>query len=356
MNWVLHAAIGLFLIACQDVPRYKSSRKVKILVPEISSVISNVTNDEGLIHPDNVEGALKFGARILDAACEAEIYNLGTQDSPDFSLPPDVYSKALCLETTYFDANERIIKVRLQPFTFKGPPAIYKILPQDNQVIDFQDVPNAVTYAYIIQDKDGSPRGFDSGLTNSLIDLKNSLPLGFYSLIVLAQAAEGKNVKAITYNIHVVPPDGTPLSLSYNLQFEKAYYQTRSIKRILIDQDVFDSITGFKVSGIDLNTIPFAYYRGGFAAYMDSDDAFMRSSLIYGIEKLSVTPLGLSEKPQDLPVTIRDFTLFSGLPAAFDDGSLSKNGLEAWTSPLQNAAVISGDSELTNGFGPMILK
>ncbi|RYZ82131.1 MAG: hypothetical protein EOP04_22660 [Proteobacteria bacterium] len=356
MKWKLLAVSGLLHYACQDLPKYQSSRKfVDLPSRETSSWIYNITDDKGLILADVVEGAVKYGGRILDGACGTEVANLGIQDTLEFSLPLDVYSQDLCFETTYFDAKDRVTKIKMQPFIFNGPPAIYTILQETNQVIDFQEIPNADSYAYSVKGKDGTQRGSEIGLTESLIDLKNSLPLGFHRLLLLAQTNAGKNVKAVNYNINVVPTT-TPMSLSYSMQFEKAYYQTRSIKRILIDQSVFDRVTGLGVSGMGLNTRSFPYYQGGFAAFMDDDDAFMRSSLLYGVDKLSVIPLGLSETAKDLPVIIKDFTLFSVLSAAFDDGSLIKGGLEAWTSPLQQTAVKSGDSELVYDFGPMILK
>ncbi|MBC7532044.1 MAG: hypothetical protein H7318_10730 [Oligoflexus sp.] len=343
-------------LSCQDRVTYRVLPKFrKAVLPEVSSTIQVVTDDRGQIRADELAEATKFRARLLDASCGEEIYNLGIQDKPEFSLPINAYSQPLCLETTYMDASDRILKVKLQPFSFEGPPPVNVTLDYDKQIIDFQDIPHATTYAYIVLTKDGKPNGFDSDLKESVIDFRGSLTEGNYRMLLMAQGTGGQNVRVITYLIKVLA--GThPVATSFDMRFEREFYQTRSIKRILIDQTLMSDIAGLKVAGVSVELLRYPTYMGGYGAFLDSSDAFMRSSVLYGGSKLSVLAQGLSETPKDLAIVVRDFTYFASTPTAFANGSYELSGLEAWASTLQQNTVQSADTSLTTGFGMMILK
>lgn len=344
------------MLACRDDLRIKTVAREKTdIIPEVSSTVEINSDPTGQIKAEAREGVTQYGARILDASCGNMVHDLGVQANPEFSLPADAYFQALCLETTYYDRFGKTVDVKLQPITLEGPEAIEIVMSRDNQVLDFPDVLDASSYTYLITDANGAIKLSASNLTESYIDLKNQLATGEYKMVILAQNAEGKNLKAITYKLDVILT-GPITNVSLNLKFERQYYQTRSVKRLLIEQSVLDKEVELTIGGIAIEPFQIPTYTGGFGALMDSVDAFMRNSLPYGLETVSVNLPGLTESASDIPVTVRDFTVFAPMPAAFADGSYAKDGLEAWSSPLQTNLVKSGDNELTSTFGLMIIQ
>lgn len=352
-------SLALFAFGCRDNVRIKTYGKspmketVKV-IPEVSSSIEIITDEAGQVRPEKIAGAAKFGVRILDATCTEEIANLGIQDTPEFSLPPNAYYKPLCMETTYYNSESKVLEVRMQPFTFQGPDAVEVILAKDSQLLDFTDTKDASSYSYILMDLKGQVVAADS-VTESYIDFKNALATGSYKMILLAIDGQGKTMKVINYKIKIqVNPTDDPLSL--NLKFERERYQTRSIKRVLLEEGLVTESTELKLNGTELDTAVVNPYKGGYAALLNAADAMMRGVLAYGSTKAQVQIIGVSTKTYDLTVEVKDFNYFQSFPAAFADQSYAKNGLEAWCSQVEQPLVRSGEHTLTADFGVMILQ
>ncbi len=359
MRILVAISLCLLSVACRDNLKIKTygkpvSATIPPVIPEVSSSVEILTDESGVLRPNSVAGATKYGVRILDASCDKEVADLGIQDKPEFSLPSNSYGKALCMETTYYSAEGKMLEVKIQPFSFQGPEATEMVLSKDKQILDFPDVPGAVNYQYILTDARGQLVAAESGLVESLIDFLGSLLIGNYKLTILGQDSQGKTLKIINYKLKVkANPTNDPLSL--NLKFEREYYQTRSIKRVIFEEGLVVEGIGLRINNQDLESTLVTPYKSGFAALLSAQDAMMRDVLSYGQSTAKVTIVGVSTNTYELGVTVKDFPLFQVLPAAFGD-IYAKGGLEAWTSIVDTPLVKSGEHTLTNDFGLMILQ
>lgn len=355
MRWVLPVSFIFAVVACKDNVKIKTvSRAKPLIIPEVASTIEVVTDASGTIRTLTKEGATRYGARILDATCGEALYDLGVQETPEFTLPTDAYFKPLCLETTYFDANNKVMEVKLQPFTFEGPAPIDYMMARDKQELDFQDVKDAASYSYLVFDKNGQIKTFEAGLPDSFIDLKNSLTIGEYKLVVLALDAKGKTVQTINFNLKIVP--GSISDVSLNLHFEREHYQTRSIKRLLVETGYLNETVSLVLNEQAIDTAINTNYNVSFGSIMDAQDAMMRGKLPYNGSKVKVQLQSLSDSTFEVSVKVKDFTAFSLFPVAFSDGAYAKSGLESWTAIVAQPTVSSGAYQMANNFGLMILQ
>ncbi|MDQ3231195.1 MAG: hypothetical protein M3Q07_05185 [Pseudobdellovibrionaceae bacterium] len=352
---IILLAIIIVGSACKDDLRLSVVQRNVVVTSEVFTHIEVVNDTKGQFEIKPMEGAVTFGARILDTSCATEIKNLGTQTHPEFSMPVDIYFEALCFETTYYNDKGKVIGLTLQPFSLEGPEPLEVVLTESNQILNFLSVDQAVTYSYNIKDSFNHQSLIKSNHIGNVIDFNSSLKVGTYRMIILAHNNEGKNLRAMGYKVRVVPDGPTALSVN-NVRFEQRQYQTRSVKRLLIEDTANESLFSLKVAGVDLDSIRIPNYTGAYAALMSVENAFMRGVLPYGAPSVAVNFSGLSEEAVEVPVTVKDFNYFEVLPLGFADGEYSKGGLEIWSSTLQQNSIRSDDHQISSVFGLMIIQ
>lgn len=362
---LIYISLCLAIFACRSGAKKKKSEEAAEtptpasakVVPEVASHVQVITSDTGQVRAEAVPGASKYGVRILDANCSKEVANLGVQESPDFTLPASAYQKPLCMETTYYSSKSKVIEVKMQPFNYEGPQAVNAVMAEGDQILDFPPVKGAMTYSYVVTDRNGKLVLSDT-TTDSKVDLKDALDIGSYNMIIRALDPRGKTIKVMNYDLEVTSEGGVgpDEDITLNLTFERERYQTRSIKRVLIDATQVRSDAALQINEQDLETTIIESYQGAYAALLDASDAMMRGVLDYSASTAAVMVPSLSSQTYNLPVEVKDFNLFGNLPVAFSDQSYEKGGLEAWSSSLEAPLVRSGDSILTADFGVMILQ
>lgn len=138
--------------------------------------------------------------------------------------------------------------------------------------------------------------------------------------------------------------------LDYNLRFERSYYQTTSIKRVLMDGDHFTS--GMKISQ-DSNTrwsVIEEKYENGVTTLLVTENPYLIGNLSYGRNELMLSILNGTTNQSITAFTLKDFTFFTLKP-----NTLSVSGLNGGFTHLNGTGRYSKRNfEMVVGFEQII--
>ena len=135
----------------------------------------------------------------------------------------------------------------------------------------------------------------------------------------------------------------------YNITFEKAYYQTRSIKRLLIPSEFLEGYESkIVIDGSEFEISQGSSNGDGLTLLQPSSQA-VTASLPYGTNNISLKLFDGFENESFDAITLMDFEYFGITTTNFADGSIEKSGLSGGLTPY-GGPVESGDTKLITGF------
>ena len=235
-----------------------------------------------------------------------------------------------------------------------------------NMIVSWEPVAGATNYDISIYDRTCATlvgQSYDHVSGTTLAASEDLAPDTLYCVKVVAKDDAGDTIASSS----VVDDFGNSYNAaisSHDMVFERAYYQTRSIKRLLVDSTVLPSTltsASVAIAGTNLTcsiargyTAPYSTASNQLDALVFDDQAMLDSKLSYGTTPtatgLTLSAAGMATTSLQSSVIMDDFAIQSLTTTSFSNGAQVMNNYQGWVNTVSSSISAVGGNILINGF------